>query len=125
MPSRMRLRTALAQMRGDHRPEVVHPAAHGLVGDRDPALRKQILDVTKAEREPEIEPNRLINDLWREPISGVADFPHTLGYSAYVHPTSYRRRDNAVQRVEAEAGRFRRTHRRADASPVPCRPFPL
>ena len=50
----MRFRTALAQMRGDHRPEVVHPAAHGLVRDRDPALRKQILDVTKAEREPEI-----------------------------------------------------------------------
>src|SRR3984957_9325611 len=74
MPGRMRFRTALAQMRGDHRPEVVHPAAHGLVRDRDPALRKQILDVTKAEREPEIEPNRLINDLWREPISGVAYF---------------------------------------------------
>src|ERR1700733_2205442 len=84
MPGRMRLRTALAQMRGDHRPEVVHPAAHGLVRDRDPALRKQILDVTKAEREPEIEPNRLMYDLWREPISGLADFPHTLGYSAYV-----------------------------------------
>src|ERR1700722_20596516 len=74
MPGRMRFRTALAQMRGDHRPEVVHPAAHGLVRDRDPALRKQILDVTKAEREPEIEPNRLMYDLWREPISGVADF---------------------------------------------------
>jgi hypothetical protein len=74
-------------MRGDHRPEVVHPAAHGLVRDRDPALRKQILDVTKAEREPEIEPNRLMYNLWREPISGEADFPHTLGYSAYVHPT--------------------------------------
>jgi hypothetical protein len=25
-------------MRGDHRSEVVHPAAHGLVRDRDPAL---------------------------------------------------------------------------------------
>jgi hypothetical protein len=38
-------------------------------------------------------------DLWREPISGVADFPHTLGYSAYVHPTSYRRRDKAAPKV--------------------------
>ena len=36
MSDRMRSRTALAQMRGDHRPKVVHPAAHGLVGDRDP-----------------------------------------------------------------------------------------
>jgi hypothetical protein len=82
-------------MRGDHRPEVVHPAAHGLVRDRDAALREQILDVTKAEREPEIEPNRLMYDLGREPISGVADFPHSLGYSAYLHPTSCRRRDKA------------------------------
>src|ERR1700691_4572974 len=95
-PGRMRFRRALAQMCGDHRPEVVHPAAHGLVRDRDPALREQILDVTKAEREPEIEPNRLMYDLGREPISGVADFPHALGYSAYVHPTSCRRRDKAV-----------------------------
>ena len=87
MPGRMRFRTALAQMRGDHRTEVVQPAAHGLVRHRDPALREQILDVTKAECEPEVEPNRLMYDLGRKPISGVADFPHTLGYSAYAHPT--------------------------------------
>jgi hypothetical protein len=37
---------------------------------------KQILDVTKAEGEPEIEPDRLVNDLRREPISGVVDFCH-------------------------------------------------
>jgi hypothetical protein len=63
-------------MRRDHRPEVVHPAAHGLVRDRDPALSEQIFDVTKAECEPEIEPDRLMYHLRREPISGVADFPH-------------------------------------------------
>jgi hypothetical protein len=63
----MRFRTALAQMRGDQRPEVVHTATRGL-GDRDPALREQILDVTKAEREPEIEPNRVMDGLGREPI---------------------------------------------------------
>ena len=100
----MRFWTALAQMRGDHRPKVVHPAAHGLVGDRDPALREQILDVTKAECEPEIEPNRLMYDLRREPISGVADFPHALGYSAYVHPTSCRRRDKAFRGVDCLKG---------------------
>ena len=69
------------QLRSRHRnvttpSEVVHPAAHGLVRDRDPALGEQILDVAKAEREPEIEPNRLMYDLRRESISGVADFPH-------------------------------------------------
>src|ERR1700693_5896315 len=106
MPGRMRFRTALAQMRGDHRPEVVYPAAHGLVRDRDPALRQQILDVTKAEREPEIEPNRPMYDLGREPISGVADFPHTLGYSAYLHPTSCRRRDKALALDDRGAAGF-------------------
>src|SRR6202020_2097016 len=96
MPGRMGFRTALAQMRGDHRPEVVHPAAHGLVRDRDAALREQILNVTKAQREPEIELNRLMYHLGREPISGVTDFPHSLGYSAYLHPTSYCRRDKTL-----------------------------
>jgi hypothetical protein len=82
MPGRMRFRTALAQMRGDHRTEVIPPAARGLVRDRDPPLGEQVLGVTKAECEPEIEPNRLIYD--------VADFPHPLGYCAYMHPTSWR-----------------------------------
>jgi hypothetical protein len=62
--------------------KVVRPAVHALVRDRDPALGEQILAVAKAEREPEIEPDRLMYDLSLEPISGVADFPHTLGYSA-------------------------------------------
>jgi len=39
------------------------------------ALGQQILDVAKTEGEPEIEPDRLINDLKRESISGlVASF---------------------------------------------------
>src|ERR1700677_4657098 len=40
--------------------------------------RNSHFDVTKAEREPEIEPDRLVNDLRREPISGIADFRHAL-----------------------------------------------
>ena len=39
---------------------------------------EQILDVTKAESEPEIEPDRLVNDLRREPITGIAGFRHAL-----------------------------------------------
>jgi hypothetical protein len=42
---------------------MIHLAAHGFVGDRDPALGEQILDVTKVEGEPEIEPDRLVNYL--------------------------------------------------------------
>jgi hypothetical protein len=52
VPSRVRLRAVLAQLRCNHRSEMIHPAAHGFVGDRDPALGWQIIDVTKAEGEP-------------------------------------------------------------------------
>ena len=52
---------------------------------------------SKSSMSPKLSVNsRLMYDLWREPISGVAQFPPTLGYSAYVHPTSYRRRDEAL-----------------------------
>jgi len=61
---------------GDHRSEVVHPAADRLVRDHNSALGEQILDVAEAEREPQIKPNRLMYDLRREPISSIADFPH-------------------------------------------------
>ena len=55
---------------------MIHPASDCLVKDPNPALREQIFDVAQTQREPEIEPNRLLNDLGREPIAGVADFRH-------------------------------------------------
>src|SRR5208337_632181 len=55
---------------------MVHPTPNGLVGHRHSALRQQILDVTQAEGEPEIEPYCLVNDLGRETIPGVADLVH-------------------------------------------------
>src|SRR5208283_3050548 len=58
---------------------MVHPTPNGLVGHRHSALRQQILDVTQAEGEPEVEPYCLVNDLGREAISGVADLVHPRG----------------------------------------------
>src|SRR5208337_3973375 len=55
---------------------MVHPTPNGLVGHRHSALRQQILDVTQAEGEPEVEPCCLVNDLGRETIPGVADLVH-------------------------------------------------
>src|SRR5260221_4576877 len=105
-------------MRGEHRPEVVHPAEHGLVRNGDPALREQILDVTKAECEPQIEPNRLMDDLRQEPISGVADFPHTpakaptyIQQAAAGVTTSFRRMLWRVSQRDPPAGFI-----------LPCRP---
>jgi|HubBroStandDraft_4_1064222.scaffolds.fasta_scaffold24468_5 hypothetical protein len=59
-----------------------YPASNGLVGDRNAAFRQQIFDVTQAQGEPEVEPDRPLNDLGRETVAGVADSLHPVGYRA-------------------------------------------
>src|ERR1700674_2906619 len=54
-----------AEIGRDLGPEVVHPAPHGLVGNGNPAFGQQILDVAQAQGEPDIQPNRLLDDLRR------------------------------------------------------------
>src|SRR5271168_4504931 len=76
---------------------MVHPTPNRLIGHRHAAFRQQIFDVAQAEGEPEVEPYRLVNDLRRETISGVADFLHPLGYSAMGRTASPTRRDNAAE----------------------------
>ena len=61
MPSRMRLQATLSQVSCDHRSEMVHPTPNGLVRHRHSALRQQMLDVTQAEGEPEVEPYCLMD----------------------------------------------------------------
>src|ERR1035438_5968109 len=46
--------------------------------------------------EPEIEPDRLMNDLGRETVSAVADCLHRLRYRAARATASLKRRDNAI-----------------------------
>src|SRR6202022_844805 len=76
VPRRMGFGSAFAQVRCDHRPEMVHPAPDGLIGDHDPAFRQQIFDVAEAQREPNIEPDRLLDDFGREAVAAVADLGH-------------------------------------------------
>src|SRR5208283_5095070 len=107
----MRFGTALAQFRCNDRPEMIHPASDCFVRNYNSALREQILDVTKAKREPEIKPDRLVNDLRREPISGVADFRHALCYQAADDVTTPRdrfRSSTSRSRRRAESGIFHR-----------------
>src|SRR5271163_175851 len=73
---------------------MIHPTPNGLVGHRHSAFRQQVLDVTQAEGEPEVEPYRLVNDLWREPVSSVADLLHPAGYGVPRRTESPSRRDN-------------------------------
>jgi hypothetical protein len=88
----MKLWAPLAQVRGDDRPEVIHPTPDGLVGQQDLALRQQILDISQAEREPQIKPGRLLDDFRRK---AVLIFLITNGYRALRVSATSLRRDNA------------------------------
>jgi hypothetical protein len=47
------------------------PAAHRLVADGDPALGEDLLDVPEAEREAEVEPDRMGDHFGRERVAAV------------------------------------------------------
>src|SRR3979411_1771485 len=73
-----------------------HPAPNGLVGDHDAPFRQQVFDVTEAQCEPEIEPDRLLDDLWRKAVAAIADFLHSRGYRTASGTASPKRRDKAT-----------------------------
>jgi hypothetical protein len=71
MPSIARARTAPPQPPRDHRSELQHPAPDGFVGDVEPTLGEQILNVSVAEREAQVEPDRMLDDNRRKPVTTV------------------------------------------------------
>ena len=76
MPGGVRLRPAFTQVSRDHGSKMVHPAAHALIGHQDLALGKQILDVAETQGEPDIKPDRLLDDFGREAVAVIADLSH-------------------------------------------------
>ncbi len=82
MPNGMRLRPAFAKIGRNLGSKMVHPAAHRLIGNHDPAFRQQIFDVAEAQREPNIEPDRVLDDFGRKAIAAIADCDH-LGWYGY------------------------------------------
>jgi hypothetical protein len=53
--------------------ELQDPSPHRFVGDIQPTLREQVFDVAIAQRETEIEPNRVPDNRWRKPVAGERD----------------------------------------------------
>ncbi len=53
--------------------ELEDPWSDCFVGDVEAALRHEILDVAKTQLEPEVEPDRMRDDLGRKPVALVAD----------------------------------------------------
>ena len=71
MPSITRPRTRLSQPSCNHRPEFQYPAAHALVGDVEPALGKQFLDIAVAQGETQVEPHSMLDDNRRKAVAAV------------------------------------------------------
>jgi hypothetical protein len=86
MPSCMGLRAAFAQVCRDYWSEMVYPSPNGLVGDHNPMLGQQILDVAKAQGEPDIKPDRLLDDFGSKPAGDVT-VPEPGGMSQVVEWT--------------------------------------
>ena len=55
------------------RPELQRPAADRLIGDDDAALEQHLLDQPQAQRKPEVQPDRMGDDLRRKAMAFVAD----------------------------------------------------
>jgi len=62
VPSIARAGTALPQPPRDYRSELQHPPANGFVGNVEPAPGKEILDVSVAEREAQVDPDCMLDD---------------------------------------------------------------
>ena len=78
-PSRCLARSgwaALSQLRCDQRAEFQHPAPHGLIGDVEPTLGEQFLHVSVVQREAEIKPHRMLNDLGRKAMTAIRKRSH-------------------------------------------------
>src|ERR1051325_833219 len=57
---------------GERLAELQGPLPHTLVADDDAAGGQHLLDHAQAERESEIQPNRIADDLGWKPVAGVA-----------------------------------------------------
>ena len=56
---------------GEGLAELERPLPHGLVADHDAPCRQHLLDHAQAEREAEIEPDRVADHLGREAVPGI------------------------------------------------------
>jgi hypothetical protein len=68
-PSVARPRPALPQLAGDQRTKLQHPAPHRFVRNVQPALGEKILDIPVAQREAQVEPDRVLDDNRRKAVA--------------------------------------------------------
>jgi len=60
-----------AQLIGVGLPELGTPAPYRLIADHDTTRQHQLLDLTKAQREPKVQPHAMVDDLDRVAVALV------------------------------------------------------
>src|SRR4051812_461231 len=88
VPGRARPRSQAPQLAGEERPELEHPAPDRLIGHVQPALGQEVFDAAEAEGEPEIEPDRVPDDLGRETMTMERRAAHTTSLPRQLHVTT-------------------------------------
>src|SRR6266404_9460545 len=83
MPSVARPRPAPPQLAGDQRTKLQHPAPHRFVGNVQPTLGQKILNVPVAQREAQVEPDRVLDDRRREAMTAIGKLSHRSCYPAH------------------------------------------
>jgi hypothetical protein len=76
MPARGGRRAPALPVACDLRAELDRPTADGLAADLNAARRQQLLHISQAQREAEIEPDRLADNVRREPVTLALDRQH-------------------------------------------------
>jgi hypothetical protein len=104
MPFVARPRQAPTDLVGELLAEFARPLPHGLVADDDAPGGQQLLHHAQTEREAEIQPDGVADDLGWEPIAGVADASGNRHPTRLLTPVPRRKRDSA-RKVDGAAGR--------------------
>jgi hypothetical protein len=74
--------TSAAKFRGEQRLELQHPSSNRFIGDVQPALGEQILDIAEAQGEAKVQPHRVSNDVRRKLVASKRDRCHSPSLGA-------------------------------------------
>src|SRR5215831_7523189 len=80
---------------GERLAKFARPFPHRFVADDDAAGGQQLLDHTQTEREAEIQPDGVADDLAREPIAGITGASRCHHPTRLPTPVRYRKRQAA------------------------------
>src|ERR1700726_18133 len=76
MPPTVGLAPYCTQVLGNYRPEFENPPTDRFIADHQSALSQKILDFPIAQREPEVEPDSMSDDVRWKSVAGVGNGLH-------------------------------------------------